>query len=315
MPEPRPSFLKVCFITIRPFALPASTMPVVFGSISAAVVGGVKLNLFSFVLSLFAMVVLHSGANLLSDVNDYKKGLDKVPTPVSGAIVRGYIKPQSGLIASVGLIAVGFCIGLFLVYRVGLPLLVIGVTGILIGIFYTLRPFALKYHALGDFAVFLDFGILGALGAWTVQTGRVSWVPAVWATPMSLLVVAIVHANNWRDIQGDSKSLIYTVASILGDRGSFFYYSFLIFGAFGVIALLVLLSLLIPSFNPKMPYTFLMIFASFPFALRLVRLGARRKEPAGFHQFITLDAGTSLLGLIFGLLATASLIMHWVIQR
>jgi 1,4-dihydroxy-2-naphthoate polyprenyltransferase len=305
----------MCFIAVRPFALPASTMPVVFGAVSAFVIGGVKLNLFLFILSLLAMIMLHSGANLLSDVNDFRKGLDKVPTPASGAIVRGYIKPQSGLIGSVGLIAAGFCIGLFLVYRVGLPLFFIGVTGILIGVFYTLRPFALKYRALGDLAVFLDFGILGALGAWMVQTGGLSWIPAVWATPMSMLVVAILHANNWRDIQGDSKSRINTVASILGDRGSYIYYVFLVCGAFGVIALLVLLSHLIPSFDPKMPYAVLMVFASFPRALRLVRQGKRRKTPAGFDGFMTLDAGTSLLGLFFGLLATASLILHWVVQR
>jgi 1,4-dihydroxy-2-naphthoate octaprenyltransferase len=289
-------------------------MPVIFGSVSAAIIEGVKLNPYLFILAFFAMVLLHSGSNMLSDVNDYKKGLDTVPTPVSGAIVRGYIKPESGLIGSVVLIAVGFGVGIILVFVVGLPLLFIGIVGILIGVFYTLGPFALKYHAFGDLAVFLDFGILGALGAWTVQTQKLSWIPAVWATPMSMLVVAIVHANNWRDIQGDSKSHITTVASILGDKGSFVYYCFLIFGAFGVVVMLILLTRLIPSFNPKMPLTFLIIFAAFPLALRLKKQGKKRKEPVDHPQFITLDAGTSLLSLLFGLLATFSVILHWIIK-
>lgn len=310
-----PSFIKKWIIAVRPFALPESTMPVIFGTAAAVAIGEAQINVFLFILALFAMVMLHSGSNLLSDVNDFKKGLDREITPVSGAIVRGYISPRTGIFGSIILIAAGIAAGVIITRRVGLPILVIGAVGIVIGVFYTLKPFSLKYRALGDLAVFLDFGILGALGAWTVQTGMPSFVPAVWAIPMSMLVVAILHANNWRDIQGDEKSSIKTVASILGDKGSFIYYGLLVYGAFGVVLLLIICTRVFPSRYTPMPFTFLVIFTAFPIAVKLIRVGKRRNEDTCRREFITLDAGTSFLNLIFGLLSTAALVLHLVLYQ
>ncbi|NIO82886.1 MAG: hypothetical protein GTN53_20135, partial [Candidatus Aminicenantes bacterium] len=190
-----------------------------------------------------------------------------------------------------------------------------GIIGVAIGVLYTVQPIALKYHALGDLAVFLDFGILGALGAWTVQTGTPSWIPAVWAIPMSMLVVAILHANNWRDIQSDKKSDVKTVAALLGDRGSFIYYGFLVPGAFGVYVLLLIFTRLINPFKPELPLTFLLIFCTFPLAMKLMYRGKMRKSAKGEHSFITLDAGTSLLNLLFGLLSTGAVLLYALLNR
>jgi 1,4-dihydroxy-2-naphthoate octaprenyltransferase len=252
---------------------------------------------------------------MLSDVNDFRKGIDKVPTPVSGAIVRGYISSKTGLVASIVLLTVGLGLGIVLIYYTGITILIIGVIGLIIGVFYTVGPFALKYHALGDLAVFLDFGILGAMGSWTVQTGKISWVPGLWAVPMSLLVVAILHANNWRDIGSDVKKEIKTMASIFGDKGSMIYFGFLIFGAFVVIVLLVILTGPVELFGPEMPFTFLVIFFAFPGAVKLIRRGKTRLKARDGLDFITLDAGTSKLTLFFGILCTAALLLHAALVR
>jgi 1,4-dihydroxy-2-naphthoate octaprenyltransferase len=313
--DQNPTMLKKWTTAIRPFALPASTMPIIFGSAAAVVMGGVRFNVLLFILAFFSMVILHSGANLLSDVNDYRKGLDREPTPVSGAIVRGYITSKTGLIGSVILITFGWSLAMIVIFIVGLPILIIGAIGVIIGIFYTQKPFVLKYRAMGDLAVFLDFGILGTLGAWTVQTGSVSWVPILWAIPMSLLVVAIVHANNWRDIQADEKSKITTVASLLGDRGSSTYYGFLIFGAYGLIPVIIILSRFTALRKTPMPLTFLITFVTLPFAVKLIRQGKSRKVSFKNESFVTLDAGTSLLNLLFGILSTFAIFLHLMIQR
>ena len=81
-------FIKKWLTAMRPWALPASTMPVIFGTSLAVVIGQVSLDVFKFILALFAMMILHSAANILSDVFDFKRGLDTSVTPVSGAIVR-----------------------------------------------------------------------------------------------------------------------------------------------------------------------------------------------------------------------------------
>ena len=129
-------FLKKWLTAMRPWALPASTMPVIFGTSLAVVIGQVSLDILRFVLALLAMMILHSAANLLSDVFDFNRGLDKMVTPVSGAIVRGWITTKQAVVFSVILFIFGAALGLTLVLMTGTVLLIIGIIGVFIGVFY-----------------------------------------------------------------------------------------------------------------------------------------------------------------------------------
>jgi 1,4-dihydroxy-2-naphthoate octaprenyltransferase len=305
-PEEQPPWLKKWMVATRPFALPASTMSVIFGTVLAITIGNAPFNLFHFIAAFFGMVFLHTGSNLLNDVFDFKKGIDRNVNPVSGAVVRGWITPAQALRAGLFFLLIGIIIGLFIVSRVGKPILWIGITGVAVGGFYTWGPMPLKFNALGDLAVFLNFGVLGSLGAWTVQTGTLSWTPVLWAIPMSIFVVGILHANNWRDIQSDQAGGIQTVASLLGDAASEGYYSFLILSPFVIILLFVLLSIT-HGLQPEMPLTFLITFVAVPKAIMLMKKGKRRKNPAMPLDFIALDGETAQLNLFFGVLCTAAL--------
>ena len=301
------STLRKWIVAVRPFALSASSVPVIFGAVAAAVVGKAHFDFVLFLLSLLAMMILHSAANMLNDVQDFRKGLDVEPTPVSGAVVRGLLSTEQVMKGAVVLLAVGSLIGLVIVWRVGLPVLYIGIIGLAVGIFYTGNPFTLKYHGLGDLAVFLDFGILGALGAWTVQAGSMSWLPVFWAVPMSMLVVGILHANNWRDIGGDTGKRVTTMASLLGDRGSLIYYGLLIFGPFALVAAFVA--------TRFMPPSFLVTLLAIPMAVTRWRKALNRATPKQPLDFIALDGSTAQLNLVFGLLCTVSLLLYAVIRR
>lgn len=305
--------IKVWLVAARVFALPASTMSVALGTVLALTVGGADFHPGLFLAAFLGMALLHTGANLLNDVCDYRKGVDRQVNPVSGAVVRGWVTPREALAGAVVCLAAGAGMGFYIVSRVGLPILYIGAVGVLAAIIYTWGPWPLKYHALGDLAVFLNFGVLGALGAWTVQTGRPSWVPAVWAVPLSLLVVAIVHSNNWRDIRSDGGSGIRTVAGSLGDAGSQTYYRALLFGPFVFVILLVLVTHL-ADLSPRMPATFLITLLAMPVAVRLARTGARRHDPQGAPAFAALDGATAQLSLLFGLLCIAALGLHALTQ-
>jgi len=277
-------------------------MPVIFGTSLAVVVGGVRLDVIRFAGAFLAMVILHSAANMLSDVFDYKHGLDTQVTPVSGAVVRGWLTAGQVARGAVALFAVGITLGLVLAWLTGWVLLVIGGAGVLIGAGYTV----LKARALGDTAVFLNFGLLGALGAWTVQTKSFSWLPVVWTVPMAMLVIGILHANNWRDIATDSGRRIRTCAGILGDRGSLRYYGFLLFGSQAMVIVFVILPL--ANFGwPPLPWTCLATLAALPEALKLWGRARRRHRPAQPLDFIILDGATAGYNLRFGLLYTAGL--------
>ena len=301
-----PSWIGKWLVAMRPFALPASTMSVLFGTVLAVTVGGAPFKGLLFLAALVSMAVLHTGANLLNDVYDYQKGIDRKVNPVSGGVVRGWISQQEALAAGWLFLVVGSGIGLLIYSQVGTPILVIGTAGVLIGILYTWGPLPLKYSALGDLAVFLDFGVLGALGAWTVQTGTASWLPVIWAVPMSLLVVGILHSNNWRDIRSDSEGNIRTMATLFGDRRSEGYYGFLLFAPF--ILILVLLSISrATGIGPKMPLTFLVTLLAVPLAIKLKRRGERRHDPRRVKDFLALDGATAQLNLLFGILCIAAL--------
>ncbi|OGD20459.1 MAG: hypothetical protein A2W03_01960 [Candidatus Aminicenantes bacterium RBG_16_63_16] len=301
-----PSTIKKWIAAGRPWSFPASAMPVLFGTSLAVVIGGAELSWTTSLPALAAMIILHAAANMISDVFDFRRGLDREVTPVSGAIVRGWLTASQVTAGGATLFFAGSLIGLFLVLRTGWPLLVIGAIGLPIGIFY---PF-LKYRAFGDLAVFLNFGILGSLGAWTVQTGRLSWIPVIWTIPMAMLVSAILHANNWRDAMTDAERRVTTVASVLGDTGSLRYYQALIFGPFIILLALIFLPRAAGRLTP-MPVTFLLTLLALPRALELSRRARHRRAPLKPLDFIILDGATANYNLLFGLLCTASL---WVQQ-
>lgn len=305
-----PSPAKRWLVAVRPWALPASTMPVAFGTALAVVVGGARFSPLLFLWALVTMMVLHSAANMLSDVFDFRRGLDRDVTPVSGAIVRGWLTDRQVLRGSLVLFVAGTASGLIIAAATGRSLFVVGAIGLAVGAGYSL----LKARSLGDLAVFLNFGLLGAAGAWIVQKGAFSWVPVVWTVPMALLVAAILHANNWRDISSDGERRVTTLAGVLGDRGSLAYYGVLVFGPFVIDALLIAVPRLAGGPLPPLPLTFLAVLLALPSALRLWGRATRRAAPRRPLDFIILDGATASHNLVFGLLSAAAAVLEGLLR-
>jgi 1,4-dihydroxy-2-naphthoate octaprenyltransferase len=163
--------------------------------------------------------------------------------------------------------------------------------------------------------VFLNFGLLGSLGAWVVQTRTFSWVPVVWTIPMALLVSAILHANNWRDAISDRERKVTTVAALLGDRRSLVYYGFLIFAPFLIDFSLVLFRFLAGHRAIGMPATFLLVVLALPRALELWGRARRRRAPCRPMDFVILDGATASYNLVFGLLSTVAVWLHFVLGK
>ena len=308
--SPSPSSLKKWIVAGRPWAFPASTMPVVFGTALAVVIGGARFSPLLFLWAIATMVILHAAANMLSDVYDFRHGLDREVTPVSGAIVRGWLTDRQVFRGAAALFAFGAISGLVIAWVAGRSLFIVGGVGLLVGICYTL----LKARALGDLAVFLDFGLLGAGGAWIVQAGSFSWLPVVWTVPMALLVIAILHANNWRDTASDGERRVKTVAGLLGDRGSLAYYGCLLFGPFVIDLAFIAVPRLTGGPLRPMPLTFLLVLLALPNALTLWGRAVRRASPRRPMDFVILDGATANHNLVFGLLSTAAVILEGLLR-
>lgn len=309
--QPPDSQFKKWMIAARLFSLPASLLPVIFGGLLAAVYGRAGLDLFHLLLSVVAMALLHGAANMLNDCCDYRLGLDDLISPGSGAVVRGVLSSRQVLAAAVVLFAAGIAIGLYLALQTSLLVLVIGLIGVVIGIAYSTGPYPLKHHALGDLAVFMAFGILGSLGAWVVQAGQIALMPVLWAVPLSLYIIAILHANNWRDVERDRRKDVTTVAGMLGQR-AYAYYIAMILSPFAV----VIVFIFAPWFfcpSTAMSPLFLITLLALPKAFSLSKTALDHHRFPQAHSIDDLDARSAQLSLMFGTLCIIAVILDALI--
>ena len=298
--EQQPSVAKKWVTAVRPFAYTASVLPVLLG-ISLSFYNGYKISWLNFIITVLGVVCFQSATNLINDCYDYKRGLDKMVTPVSGAVVRGWLTGRQVLIAAMLFMMLGCACGLFLVMVAGWPVLWLGVIGVLIALGYTRNGLCLKYAGLGDLSVFMALGVLPVIGSYWVQAQEFSWLPIIWAPVISLFTVAILHANNWRDLESDKDNSCRTVAGMLGAAGSSVYYRILVFGPFVLITLFVGLSYL-PGVLYDVPLTTLATFLALPLVIKLSHVNPEKD----IKTFIMLDGKTAQAQLVFGLLLAIS---------
>lgn len=288
-----PKGFKLFMMAARAYSFPASIIPVLYGSILAMILlPGVKFNFFYFALTLIGAISVQVGSNIINDIYDYKKGIDKedpetgIPHGGSMVISKGFVSVSGMKVFAFGSLILSSLIGIFLWMMVGPWILYLMIFGLFAAIYYTANPIALKYKALGDLMVFLTFGVGMTLGAYIVQTGQFSWLPVVLSTPIGLLIIAILHSNNIRDMKFDGAFGVKTIPILIGQKMSIYMYDILIIGAYASIILFVVLKLL--------PWLALLNLLTLPTALKLIRMvsnfpdeGQLRWEVGTKHNIMT----------------------------
>jgi len=275
------------FIILRAYSWPASLVPVVLGTAVAARRGG-----FSgpdFCLTFAAALLAHSAANLANTYFDFIKGVDRKESADDRGLVDALMTPRAMLLTALGLFAAGGGIGTLLAFKNHVPaLLAVGAAGFALAWFYTGTGFAYKYRTLGDVGIFFAFGPGIVTGTALIQTGAI--VPeALWASiPVGVLIVAIVHANNMRDVKSDGEAGFSTLAGALGPGASLRFYYALIFCPY----------LFTLTFGGALPPALCAL--SLPLALKL-------KARAGLGELSALVPETARLVAVFGLLLSAGL--------
>jgi len=213
----------------RAVSFPLSILPVALGTVLAVMQGA--FDPLVFILSLVGGVAAHAGANLVSDYNDFRKGID-TPDALSshpGALVDESLPPERILAASFVISMLAVAAGTVLAVKVGYAILLIGAVGLLGGILYTSGSFAYKYRGLGELFIFFLMGPLMVSGAYYVQLRRIELLPIVLSLPLGLLVASVTLANNLRDIVDDRKSGTRTLPMRVGIRAAKrLYYGMLI---------------------------------------------------------------------------------------
>jgi len=163
-----------------------------------------------FLWTLAGTVLIHAGANVANDYFDHLSGNDEVNVdfvrPFTGGsrmIQKKLLSPREVLTLSLVCFAGGSVIGVYLVAKVGLVLLALGIVGILGGFFYTAPPISLVSRGLGEPVIGLNFGVLPVLGAYYVQARQFRWEAVFLSLPVALLIVAILYINQFQDYEAD----------------------------------------------------------------------------------------------------------------
>ena len=221
--------LKAWFLGIRPTSLGASLMTVMLG---AGLAHGFKPDLFFFFFAIMCWLFawcMHIAANLINDVVDYNRGLDKSDPERIDRIYANRLITKKMAYTTIGTaLFLGCLIGLTILYLVWDHLLWGGWEIVLMGAIVVACTFlystTFAYHGLGDLAVLLCFGLIPVCGTFYVLTYTVTW-DAVWASIVAgCSIDTLLIVNNYRDRDEDYESGKHTSVGILGEPfGRWFY--------------------------------------------------------------------------------------------
>ncbi len=255
------------FRALRPWSFQQSITALVFGAILAQ-----HFNLILFILSLISLILIHGSFNAFSDYFDFVTNVDR-PTTMGSAgsrvLVDRIMDPKKFLIYVISLFITGSIIGtvLMILKNQIIPYVLIG---LIAGILYGIPKIGWKWIALGDLAVFLAFGPGIFLGSYVLQGGVPGISEILISISLGFVIVAILHGNNWRDMDDDLKAGVRTVANILGEKGSMIYYLSLIWLSYPLFVFAV-------YFNPKF-FPILGSFLTIPWAVKLTKIALNKSN-------------------------------------
>ncbi len=196
---------KIWFLAARPKTLGAAIAPVIIGIALAYDAG--HFHVWAALAAMFGAIMIQIGTNFANDYSDFKKGTD---TPDRLGPMRmttaGLVTPTQMKAAIAIAFGLAFLVGIYLVGRAGWPIVIIGLTSILFGILYTAGPYPLGYIGLADIFVFVYFGPVAVAGTYYVQALTVDWAVMTAGIAPGLFSVAILTANNLRDIEEDRRA-------------------------------------------------------------------------------------------------------------
>ena len=127
-------------IAVRPWSIPASAMPIIV-TLAYLFYKGSEINWLYGVWALIGMVLFHLAGNTWSDYFDYKKKVDAEDTFGAKTLTTGMFQPKEIKNLALGLLIAAIICGLALFAVTGLPLLWIGLAGVVCTLLYPVLKF------------------------------------------------------------------------------------------------------------------------------------------------------------------------------
>jgi len=283
---------------VRPFSFTASLLPVSVGG--AIALGQGRMHWSLFFAALLGALGLHIGTNVTNEIYDVRHGIDSITSPrMSMAILKGRISERGAFVVAWSAFLLALLMGIFLTLHRGWPIVLLGLIGFIGGYFYTAPPFQYKYRALGLPLVFLLMGPVMVGGAYYAVTGTFDANLIVVSLPVGLLVTAILHGNEWRDVAEDTRHGFTTFSAQVGRDAAHWIYVMLVLGAYVAVGLAVMVGAL-----PKLA---LLTLLSLPLLAWILR-DAERGAEGHLRAIAMIDLMTARLHSAFGVLLLVGLV-------
>lgn len=280
---------KDWFAATRYWSFSVSALPAVATiALMCYYYGFEQINWLNAVLAVVGVVVFHAAGNLLSDVGDFKSGADCEEAFAVPNLVKHIFEPKEYLRLSYSLFAIGIAIGLFLTWRCGWQLLVVGGLGFVFTLLYTQS----KNAYLSDLNIFVIFGMLIMLGTSLVSTGSIDFRSLLLTIPLGFITLSVLHANNTVDIKTDGAAGLHTLAMAIGERVSARTYI--------LYQIIPFVWVVVCAVMGWMPWTALLCLVAFIPAMGNIKKAAQYKVE-GRNALIGLDLMSAKLQLIFSL--------------
>jgi len=285
--------------------LTASLISVVLGAVIAWNLTG-EIHWLKLILTAFGVIFVHSGTNLVNDYFDHKSNLDEINvnhnmfSGGSRVIQDKELSPKAMLTAGLLCFSVTAIIGLYLnSITAGNVILYIGLSGFLIGYFYTAKPLKLGYTALGELITVIACGPLIVYGTYFVITQTHALQPLLASIPIGILVGLILYINEFQDHDADKavgkKTLVIVFRKAKAIK---FFYFFLIFNYIWVVVGVIL------SWFPI--YT-LGVILTLPICMKAINVASQNYDK--IKELLPANGATIGLHLIFGILFSLGFVL------
>ncbi|MCC6148085.1 MAG: prenyltransferase [Anaerolineaceae bacterium] len=199
---------------------------VVMTFISAAIAGLLALrdgrfDLGRWLLLTIGLTFAHATNNLLNDLTDYSRGVDKdnyFRTQYGPQVLEQGLVTKKVLLSYVALTGgIALAAGIPLVLFGGTTALYLLLAGVAFVLFYT---WPLKYIGLGEISVILVWGPLMIGGGYFVITGAWDWHVVIASLPFALGATTVIFGKHIDKLQEDKAKKIHTLPVILGEKAA-----------------------------------------------------------------------------------------------
>lgn len=274
--------LKIFLELIEFKAKAASLFPFLLG-VFISIYHFNSFNLFSAIVLYIAMFLFNCFVDIWDNYMDYKTALDekhyKVKTNVIG---RENLNIKELEIMMFIFFTISFAIGLFLVYKTGVELLILGLISFAIGVFYSYGKRPISSTPFGEITSGLAMGFLIPLITVFVLSPNsdVFSVHNLWIVFLSsfiniVFIANLLFANNICDMDEDRKNGRVTLPHILGFKNSILLFKFAYILGF--------LSVILAVFTKVYPISLLFIFLCIPLVIK--NTNRLEKNPIKLQSF------------------------------